>query len=86
MLPGELAIQLRLLHFQLGDTGVQADNLFQHRLGFEGNVDRLAAGLITIERIAGLRQITFDLRQLALQKLQALRRFGGCALHVLLHI
>lgn len=86
MLPGELAIHLRLLHFQFGDTSVQTDDLFQHRLGFEGNVDRLAAGLITVERIAGLGQVAFDLRQLALQERQALRRFRRCALDVLLHI
>ena len=55
-------------------------------MGFQGNVHGLAVGLIRVERIAGLGQITLDLRQLALQERQALRRFRRGAAHVLIHV
>ena len=74
------------MQLQLGDAGIEAHDLVENRLRFQGDVHRLAAGLVFIQGLPGFFQVLLDLRQLLLEKRQALRRLSRGALHVLPHV
>ncbi|MCY1181474.1 hypothetical protein D9M73_219810 [compost metagenome] len=86
MLAGELAIHFRLLHFQLGNAGIQRHNLVKDCLGFKTDIHRFAAGLVLVECVFGFFQVLPDLWQLITQELQALCSFGRGTFNVLPYI
>src|SRR5690606_38494755 len=86
VIPGKTPLQLLALERQLGDGGFNLNHLVQNGLGLDGDIDRACTGLVGIESIFRLFQISADLAQLMSQKLKILLGFSGFALHILAHV
>ena len=86
MLGRVLALHVRQLQAQLLDVGLDVHFLIQQPLGLHADVDRVRLDLIRVERGGGPFQVAAHVGQLLPHELQAVRRFGGVAVHVLLHV
>src|SRR5690554_1541897 len=83
---GKAPLQFFALEGQLRDGRFDLHHLVQNGLGFDGDIDRASAGLISVECVFRLLKVPAHLGQLVSQKLKALLGFSGFALHILAHI
>src|SRR5690554_3868572 len=83
---GKAPLQFFALEGQLRDGRFDLHHLIQNGLGFDGDIDRASAGLVSVECVFRLLKVPAYLGQLVGQKLKALLGFSGFALHILAHI